>query len=34
MARAATEEIIAELTSGQARLRVLGQEWVDAGTPG
>lgn len=32
-ARAATEEIIAELTQGQARLRVLGQEWVDAGTP-
>jgi uncharacterized YigZ family protein len=34
LARAATEEIIAELTQGEAHLRVLGQEWVDAGTPG
>jgi uncharacterized YigZ family protein len=29
-AREATEEIVAELTSGQAALRVIGQEWVDA----
>lgn len=29
-ARAATEEIVAELTAGQAELRVIGQEWVDA----
>lgn len=33
-ARTATEEIIAELTRGEVRLRVLGREWVDAGTPG
>lgn len=33
VARGATEEIIAELTQGEARLRILGQEWVDAGTP-
>ncbi len=29
-ARAATEEIVAELTSGRAELRVIGQEWVDS----
>ncbi len=33
-ARAATEEIVAELTGGEARLAVIGEEWVDAGTPG
>lgn len=33
-ARTATEEIIAELTHGETRLRVVGQEWVDAGAPG
>jgi uncharacterized YigZ family protein len=29
-ARAVTEEIIAELTSGTAELRVIGQRWVDS----
>jgi uncharacterized YigZ family protein len=29
-ARAITEEIVAELTEGTARLRVVGQEWVDS----
>jgi hypothetical protein len=29
-ARAAAEEIIAELTSGAAELRVVGQRWVDS----
>ncbi len=28
--RAVTEEIVAELTSGAAELRVIGREWVDA----
>ena len=31
VARAVTEEIVAELTSGTAELRVIGQRWVDAG---
>ena len=30
LARRATEEIVAELTGGEAELRVIGQEWVDA----
>ncbi len=30
-ARAATEEIVAELTAGTARLTVIGQRWVDSG---
>ena len=29
-ARAVTEEIVAELTEGGARLAVVGQEWVDS----
>ncbi len=31
-ARAVAEEIVAELTSGAARLSVIGQRWVDAGS--
>ena len=31
MARAVAEEIVAELTSGGAELRVIGQRWVDSG---
>jgi uncharacterized YigZ family protein len=31
LARAAAEEIVAELTSGTAELRVIGQRWVDSG---
>lgn len=31
IARAVAEEIVAELTSGTAELRVVGQRWVDAG---
>jgi uncharacterized YigZ family protein len=36
MARAVADEIVAELTSGTAELRVIGQRWVDrdAGRPG
>lgn len=30
-ARGAAEEIVAELTSGRAQLRVVGQRWVDSG---
>jgi putative IMPACT (imprinted ancient) family translation regulator len=32
VARAVTEEIVAELTAGTAQLRVIGQRWVDSGT--
>lgn len=31
VARAAAEEIVAELTSGTASLKVIGQRWVDSG---
>jgi uncharacterized YigZ family protein len=31
VARAVAEEIVAELTSGTAHLRVIGQRWVDSG---
>ena len=33
IARAVAEEIVAELTSGTAELRVIGQRWVDAEQP-
>ena len=32
VARPVAEEIVAELTSGVAELRVIGEEWVDSGT--
>ena len=31
VARPVAEELVAELTSGEAELRVIGQEWVDSG---